>query len=171
MANAKNNEEVFTLTREFDAPRDLVFEVWTNPKHFSKWFSPKGFTPKFISQDIRVGGITHYCMTSPDGTEVWGKTIYQEITKPTKLVYLQQFSNPEGGMGRHPMSPTWPPQMLTTIEFEAVGNKTKIVLTWKPVDASKEEMDTFIAAKPGMSQGWGGTFENLDAYLEEVRNG
>src|SRR5690349_12022921 len=40
----------------------------------------------------------------------------------------------------HPMSPTWPPQMLTTIEFEAVGNKTKIVLTWKPVDASKEEM-------------------------------
>ena len=72
-------------------------------------------------------------------------------------------------MGRHPMSPTWPPQMLTTVQFEEVGKKTKIILTWKPVDASDVEMNTFIAAKPGMSQGWGGTFENLEAFLEEVR--
>ncbi len=166
---AEKNSEVI-ITREFNAPRDMLFEVWSNPEHFTQWFSPKGFKNHFKTLDIRAGGGIHYRMTAPDGTEVWGRAQYREISKPNRIVYLQWFSNPEGGIGFHPLAPSFPRQMLTTIVFESVSaSKSKITLTWQPYEATAEELATFEAAKPNMAQGWGGTFEQLDAYLAEQR--
>jgi uncharacterized protein YndB with AHSA1/START domain len=67
---------------------------------------------------------------------------------------------------RHPLSPTWPLKLLTTVTFaDAPGGKTSLTLRWSPLDASADERKTFDAAHNGMQGGWGGTFERLDAYL------
>jgi uncharacterized protein YndB with AHSA1/START domain len=170
LQDAEDFEEVFTLTRTFEASRDLLFRVWIDPEHLKHWMSPKGFSIRYVKADIRPGGIAHYCMSGSNGMQMWGKATYQEIVPPELLTYIQSFSDETGGMGRHPMSPTWPQQMLTRIRFFEEGRSTRITLKWIPLFATAEEMATFKQAMAGMSQGWGGTFEHLDQYLAEVRD-
>jgi uncharacterized protein YndB with AHSA1/START domain len=159
----------FIIEREFNAPRDVVFKVWTQPEHLAKWMAPKGFQSEYKKADVKPGGMYHYVMTSPDGAQMWGKVVYKELKFPNRIVYLQYFSDEAGGVTRHPMSSTWPLEMLTTIVFEEPSKgKTKIVLTWEPQDANAVELETFEAAKSGMTQGWGGTFELLENYLKEI---
>ena len=110
----KNNDTVkeFVISRVFDAPRELVFKVWTEPEHIAKWFGPKGVSIKSAKMDLRPGGSLLTCMGTPDGREMWGKWVFREIAPPEKLVYINSFSDEKGGLARHPMSPTWPLEML-----------------------------------------------------------
>ncbi len=97
---------------------------------------------------------------------MWAKFVYREIVAPERLVWVHSFSDEAGGLTRHPLSPTWPLELLTTVTFEdAPGGKTKVTLRWSPLDATAEEQKTFDAAHDGMRGGWGGTFERLTAYL------
>lgn len=161
----KNNVTPLIIERVFNAPVDLVFDTWTDTSHLCHWMGPKGVKTTYKSANIVVNGIAHYCVEFPDGMKMWGKVKYHEIKKPNRLVYSQFFSDENGGVGKHPMSDSWPAEMLTTIEFESLGNKTKIKLTWIPVNGTPEEIKTFTEAMSGMHQGWGGAFENLDTYL------
>ena len=160
----------FTITRTFKAPRTLVWEVFTQPQHMEKWLSPAGMKNLSSKTDFRVGGTHHYGQAGPDGGTMWGMLHYQLIQPPEKLVYLQHFSDEKGGLTRHPMAPLWPPQMLTTVVLkEQAPDLTELTLTWEAVDASPEEQAFFDNAHAGMSQGWGGTFDQLDAYLAKVQ--
>jgi uncharacterized protein YndB with AHSA1/START domain len=100
---------------------------------------------------------------------IWGKFTYQEVTPPSRLVWLHSFSD-EGGVNltRHPMNPNWPLELLTTITFEEQSDKTKLTLTWAPVNAKRIEIKAFAEAMPGMNQGWGGSFEQLDILLHQA---
>lgn len=76
------------------------------------------------------------------------------------------FSNEAGGTTRHPLSATWPLELLTSVTFEEQpGGKTKVTLVWSPLNATDEERQTFDAAHDSMRGGWGGTFERLETYL------
>jgi uncharacterized protein YndB with AHSA1/START domain len=90
---------------------------------------------------------------------------YQEIQKPSQIVYVQSFSDEHEGTTMHPMSPTFPKELLTTIVFEDLGNKTKLTFKWFAINASDEEVATFESSKDGMSHGWNGSFNQLDAYI------
>jgi uncharacterized protein YndB with AHSA1/START domain len=91
-------------------------------------------------------------------------------SRPTKLVWAHSFSNEAGGITRHPLSATWPLELLTTVTLEEQPDgKTKVTLVWSPLNASPEELQTFDAARDSMRGGWGGTFERLDAYLAGVK--
>ncbi len=157
----------FVITRTFNAPRDLVFDVWTTPDHLKNWLAPGGMTIQYKKADIRPGGISHYYMETPGG-KMWGKVSYKEIEKPNRLVYVQSFSDENGGVAAHPLAPTFPREMLTTVLFKAVGDKTEITLTWSPINPSAEESATFEHAKGGMAQGWGGSFDQLDTYIAKL---
>jgi len=159
----------FTTSRTFDAPRELVWKVWTEHDHLKNWFTPGGVTLTHSTMDFRPGGSLHSAMKSPDGTEMWGKMIYQEIDPPHRLVYITTFSDKDGGLTRHPMSNTWPLEMLTTITLEPENGKTKVTVEWEPIHATPEEVATLEIARDGMSQGWNGTFEQLKAYLESIQ--
>ena len=161
--NSKASSE-FVISRTFNAPRDIIFDMWTDPKHLVNWMGPTGSKSHYKTADIRPGGMSHYYMEIPGG-KLWGKVNYKEIQKPSRLVYVQSFSDENGGLGTHPMAPIFPPEMLTTVIFEASGNKTNLTLTWIAVNATDEEIATFEGMKPGMTQGWGGSFERLDEYL------
>ena len=75
------------FTRIFDAPRSLVFEVWTNPKHLAHWWGPIGFTLTSLEHDFRPGGHWKFIMHGPDGTDYHNRIKYHEIAKPQRLVY------------------------------------------------------------------------------------
>jgi len=156
----------FVISRVLDAPRDKVWRAWTEVEHLRQWWGPKGFAVTHCQVDLRPGGLMHYCLRMPDGGEMWGKFVYREIVKPERLVWINSFSDKEGGTTVHPMSPDWPREMLTKVTFEAQGGKTKVTVQWVPVEASTEiERKTFDAGRDSMKQGWSGTFEKLEAYL------
>jgi len=117
--------------------------------------------------DFRPGGIYHYGMQAPNGAAMWGKFVYREIVPPERMVFINSFSDEDGGVTRHPMSPSWPLEMLSTFTFEELpGGKTRFTLRWRAYNASAEEQKTFDAAHDSMNQGWGGTLEQLTAYLK-----
>ena len=156
----------FVISRVFDAPRDKVWKAWTEVERLKQWWGPKGFVVTHCKVDLRPGGIMHYCLRTPDGNEMWGKFAYREIVKPERLVWINSFSDKEGGTTVHPMSPDWPREMLTKVTFEEQGGKTKVTVQWTPVDASTEvERKTFEDGRSSMQQGWTGTFEQFEQYL------
>lgn len=158
--------EDFVITREFDAPRDLMFRVWTECAHLSQWWGPKGFTVFHCNVDLRPGGTFHYGMRAPnDGPEMWGKFVYQEVTRPERLVYLVSFSDANGGVTRHPMAPDWPLEMKNTVTFEEKNGKTVVTLRGSAYNASEKEAATFHAGHMSMEGGYGGTMKQLEEYL------
>lgn len=160
-------DDRFVINRSFEAPIDVVFDMWTNPKHFSKWMPPTGATMEFIRADIRPGGSTFYRMEAAGGVTMFGKAFYKEITKPNRVVYTQIFCDKDEVISRHPMAPTWPETMLTTVTLTEEGsNRTRVTIIWEIFgEATPAERETFSKAKAGMSQGWGGSFDKLDDYL------
>lgn len=168
LAKETSGEEKFFINRSFDAPVELMFDMWTKPEHFSRWLPPTGFEMEFIKCSIQPGGSSFYLMTGPGGIKMYGRADYLKVDKPDRIVYTQQFCDEHENVTRHPMSPTWPATMLTTIELAGEGdNRTRIKVSWEPHDATPEEIDTFLMARAGMTQGWTGSFDKLEAYLSD----
>ena len=120
--------------------------------------------------DLRVGGTYHYGMKTPDGGAMWGLFKYREIVPKEKLVFVNSFSDEKGGITRHPGQQKWPLYMLSTFTFEdAPGGKTKFTVRWQTLDATAEEQQTFDTMHDSMTQGWGGTMDQLAAYLAKAR--
>lgn len=157
----------FVINRSFDVDLETMYEMWSNPKHFSKWLPPTGMQMEFIKADIKPGGSTFYMMFNDSGMKMYGKTHYKEMTKPNRLVYTQEFSDADGNMSRHPMAPTWPATMLTVVTLTEEGpHQTRVTIEWEPFgNATREEIETFLAARAGMTQGWTGSFDKLEDYI------
>jgi uncharacterized protein YndB with AHSA1/START domain len=98
---------------------------------------------------------------------MYGRAEYLKIEKPHTISYKQQFCDANENISRHPMAPTWPETMLTTVRLAEEGpDRTRVTVTWEVVGkATPEEMDTFIKARGGMTQGWTGSFDKLEDYL------
>jgi uncharacterized protein YndB with AHSA1/START domain len=160
----------FVISRVFDAPRGVVWECFTKPERMKEWWGPKGSVIVASKMDLRVGGTYHGAMRDPGGRVMWAKFVYREIVAPELLVWEHSFSDEAGGLTRHPMSPTWPLKLLTTVTLaQAPENKTALTLRWSPLEATEEERKTFDAAHDGMRGGWGGSFDQLDAYLAKAK--
>jgi uncharacterized protein YndB with AHSA1/START domain len=170
MSAAEAKSKDFVTTRVFDAPPETLWKCFTEPERMKEWFGPKGSFVVSSKMDLRVGGTYHGAMRGPDGKVMWAKFVYREISPPRRLVWEHSFSDEAGGLTRHPLSPTWPLRLLTTVTLEdAPGGKTKLTLVWSLLDASDQERKTFDAAHDGMRGGWGGSFERLDDYLASAK--
>lgn len=102
------DREIVT-TRTFDAPVERVWAVWTDPRHISKWWGPRGFTTTTKEWDLRPGGVWRFTMHGPDGTDYLNRVRYQEVVKGERLVYLH------GGEGAHADI-----EFIAVVRFEAV---------------------------------------------------
>lgn len=158
------------LTRVLNAPRELVFRVWTDPEHFKLWWGPKGFSLNVVKMNVRPGGTFLGSQRSPEGQVMWGKFEYREVKAPEKLVFVNSFSDEEGNTIRAPFSSTWPLKILNTLTFEETDGKTTLTMRGGPLDATEEELQTFEAAKQMLQQGFGGTFEQLETYLASLES-
>src|SRR5271165_2323329 len=80
-------ERELVITRIFDAPRELVFRMWTDPRHVAQWWGPDGFTNPVCEMDVRPGGALHIVMRGPDGTQYPMRGEFREIIEPERLVF------------------------------------------------------------------------------------
>ena len=161
-------EKPFVISRRFDAPRDLLWKSWTEAERLKQWWGPKGFVVHTCKVDLRPGGVFHYGMSAPDGSDMWGRFLYREIDRPRRLEFIVSFSDPDGGISRHPGHLEWPPQMLSTVTFEEAGGKTTVTVQWQAYEATDLERKTFQDGMASMQEGWTGTFEQLDGYLAKA---
>jgi uncharacterized protein YndB with AHSA1/START domain len=166
---AETNSSEFVLSRVLDAPRALVWKAFTEAERLKEWWGPKGFTVIASKVDLRVGGTFHYGMKAPDGTPMWGKFVFREIVAPERMVFISSFSDEAGGTTRHPGHMSWPLHMLSTFTFEELPDgKTRFTIRWQAYNASADEQKTFDAGHDSMRMGWGGTLDQLAAYLAKA---
>ncbi|CAG7655071.1 SRPBCC domain-containing protein [Paenibacillus allorhizosphaerae] len=166
MNNIPNQPLEMTFKRVFDAPRELVYKVWTEPQHFANWWGPKGFFLEVAKMEVRPGGIFLGCQSSSDGNHVmWGKFTYQEVVTPEKLVFIQSFSDEQGNTIRAPFNANWPLEIMNIITLEENEGKTTLMLNGGPLNASTDEQAAYDVTAPMLQQGLEGTFDQLADYL------
>ena len=146
------DREIVT-TRLIDAPRELVYEAWTDPKHVGHWFGPDGFTTITKSMDVRPGGKWVFVMHGPDGTEWPNVVTYEEVTPPTRLVYLH-------GDDKEP------DMFHVTMTLDDEGGQT--ALTMRAVFKSAAARD-FVVRERGAIEGGKQTVQRLEAYVRGLR--
>jgi uncharacterized protein YndB with AHSA1/START domain len=152
MENKKSNtqDRELLITRQLDAPIDLVWEAWTSPEHIASWWGPNGFTNTITKMDLRPGGEWDLVMHGPDGTDYINKSIFREVIPYKKIVY-------EHVTG---------PKFVATVSFEQQGDQTCI--TWHMLFETAEEfirtVKTFKADE-GLKQ----NIEKLGIYLAGMK--
>jgi uncharacterized protein YndB with AHSA1/START domain len=149
-----------TITRVFDAPVDLVWKAWTDPKYVMQWWGPNGFTSPVCKMDFRVGGRSLCCMKSPDGQEFWNAIEYHEIVPHEKIVSSMYFADANGnkvepeayGIDHEAIEGAYDVTL-----FEDLGNgKTKLThIGNEPMESAKNS---------GQLEGW----NQIIAKIEEV---
>ena len=143
------------LSRVFDAPRELVWQAWTDPEHIGQWFGPKGFTIETHEIDIRVGGRWRFDMIAPDGTVYGNRMVFLEFRKP-ELMVMDHGSDKDND----------PKRFRVTLTFDEQGDK-KTVLTLRqlhPTKAQRLEGIGFGAVEFGYQ-----TLDKLADYLARLR--
>jgi uncharacterized protein YndB with AHSA1/START domain len=160
-----------TITRLFDAPRDLVWKAVTEGERLMHWWGPKGFTPLMCEVDLRPGGIFRYSLRAPDGSVMWGKWVYGEIVAPELLVSVVSTTDEDGNPMRHPMSRNFPIEMLYKMTLSERDGKTTMTISGAPFNATEEERKAFEAGRDSMEQGFDGTLGKLVAYLAREQGG
>ncbi len=147
----------FVVTRTFDAPRDLVFRVFTEADHIKQWWGPEHFSTPVCTVDFRVGGTWHYAMQSPDGERYWGKGVYTAIDRPRSFSYIDSFSDESGA--------TVPPELPVTVALQESGKKT--IVTSTVFFGTPEVRDQLLGMQ--MVEGWNSTWDCLEAYLATIQ--
>lgn len=139
------------ISRVLNAPRELVWEAWTNPQHLVNWFGPKGFTNTFYEADIRTGGKWRFMMHGPDGRNYPNVVLFSEVLKPKRLVYFQ--GSDEDNF----------PNFKATVIFEELEGKTKLtMLSVFPTTDEKEFAVREICAVEGGNE----TLDKLELYIK-----
>lgn len=141
-------------SRVFNAPRELVFSAFTDPKHLAQWWGPDGFTLTTSAHDFRPGGIWRFVMHGPDGRDYQNRVTYDEIDPPKRIVYRHG-----GGDDVEPV------QFNTTITFEDVGGKTRVI--WHGTFPSAEERARVIK-EYGADKGLEQTLARLAEHVEAL---
>ncbi len=164
-----STEPILVITRVFNAPRTLVWKAHAEAEHLGQWWGPKGFGMQVLSLEFRPGGNFHYCMTTPDGTDMWGLFTYQEIKAPERLVFVNSFADAAGKKIRNPWDASFPLEIRNAITLTEAAGKTTLELRAQPLGASAAENAVFAGMFPSMQGGYGGTLDKLADVLEKLR--
>jgi uncharacterized protein YndB with AHSA1/START domain len=159
------------ITRTLDAPRDLVFKMWTDPEHLANWWGPAGMGLRVVSFDLQPGGIFHYAMVAQNGAEMFGRMAYRQINPPERLVWVNSFADAEGNVAQSSYFPNneFPLEILNVLRLEEENGKTLLTLSGGPINASAEQEAFYLGMIPNMEQGFGGTFQQLEKYLASLK--
>ena len=142
-------ERVLVITRDFDAPRSLVFKAWTSPDHLMRWWGPHGFTVVSCDMDLRVGGAWHLRMRSPTGVEDRQVGVIRELVEPERLVFTYAFVDENGNRGH---------ETIVTVSFADVGGKTRLTVHQAVFESVKVRDDHV--------NGWGEALDHLADYVK-----
>jgi uncharacterized protein YndB with AHSA1/START domain len=151
MKSSSTADREISTTRVFDAPRELVWKMWTDPEHLVQWWGPVGFTTTVQQMNVETGGEWRLIMRGPDGRDYHNRIIYREVLEPERLVYEH---SPEKG--------SEPVSFQTTVTFAARGDKTEVGVTMLfPNAAAREHVIKTYRAAEGLAS----TLGRLEAKL------
>lgn len=165
MTAIKNSKTKLTLpsdreiliTRTFDAPRELVWQMWTTAEHLQQWWGPDGWSLPVCELDFRPGGTWFYCMQGPDNMQSCGRATYLEIEAPERIVYEDAFADAEGNVVEEM------PIGYNTLNFVESDGKTTVANTVRyPTQADRDRV-----IEMGMEAGVDQTLNRLEAYLAQ----
>ena len=144
----ESEQRVVTIIRVFDAPRQLVFKVWTRPEHLVQWWGPHGFTVLSCTMDFRVDGAWTLSMRSPAGIVDRQRGVFREIVEPERLAFTYAFEDENGRPGH---------ETIVTVSFADLGGKTRLTLHHAVFESVKLR-DEHVA-------GWGEALDHLAEYV------
>lgn len=136
------------IERTFDAPRSLVYQMWSKPDHLSKWSAPKGFTIPAARTDFREGGRWYARMLATDGADYRVQGKYIEIVEGKRIVLTHAWLDGSGAPGR---------ETLITIDLEDTGRQTKMSFLQEGFES--------VESRNGMAVGWNECFDQLEQQL------
>jgi uncharacterized protein YndB with AHSA1/START domain len=142
------------VTRVLDAPRDLVWKVWSEPAHLVHWWGLKDYTTHSLTVDFRAGGGYRSCIRSPEGRDHWMRGRYWEIEAPERMVFTFAWEEPEGQPGH---------ETLVTVNLTAEGDKTRLTF-YQTLFESVHQRDSH-------REGWAECLELLDRHLKKLVGG
>jgi uncharacterized protein YndB with AHSA1/START domain len=145
-------EREIRIEREFDAPRDRVFAVYTDPDLIPEWWGPRGSTAEVVEMDVRTGGDWRFVQHSPDGSQTGFRGTYREVSPPERIVQTFEWDGMPGYVS------------VETATFEDLGDRTKVVTT--SVFHTTEERDGMLGS--GMEGGLNDTYARLDELLARL---
>jgi uncharacterized protein YndB with AHSA1/START domain len=151
--NAPYGECTVTLTRVYDAPREIVWRAWTDPKYLAQWFGPKHFTSSVPQLDVRVGGALRIVMHGPDGNDYPMKGVFKEIVAPERLVFSNIAVDKDS---QHLLVGE------TTVILEDAGGKTKLTLH----AYAKGLVPLAPQMLAGMEAGWSQSLDKLQVLVD-----
>jgi uncharacterized protein YndB with AHSA1/START domain len=157
-----NNDEVL-IVREYDAPRELVFKVWTDPEHLKNWYAPEGCEIEISHFDFKTGGKFLHCIYNKAVHDCWCSGIFREIVAPEKIVYDLTVSDKNGKPTRPVdagMDPEWPATTTVTVLFESIGDKTRITL--------HQAVSQNLAKRTGAYPSWLSMLDKLENELAKM---
>ena len=159
--NSKSNQDAVVIERTFEAPVDLVWQMWTDPEHFKQWYGPQGFSVPVAEMDLRVGGKRLICMASPDGSmKMWTTGEYTEIVPKVRLVYTESPADEDGNLvspAAMGMPEGYPATTEVSVVLEGLDGRTKMVMTHAGMPAGS-----------GAGGGWEQAFDKLAEHIETV---
>jgi uncharacterized protein YndB with AHSA1/START domain len=160
MTDESGFQTAVTIERNFDAPVDLIWQMWTDPEHFKAWYGPDGATIPVAKMDVHIGGTRLVCMEvqTPNGLmQMWFTGEYREVVENERLVYTESMSDESGNV----ISPSdlgmpagHPSMTEVRVELEDVGGRTKMVVTHAGIPADS----------PGAA-GWAMALDKLAAHV------
>jgi uncharacterized protein YndB with AHSA1/START domain len=143
------------LKRVLDAPRELVWKVWTDPAHLAQWWGPKGFTNPRCEWDARPGGAIHIDMRAPDGVVYPMSGVFKEVVEPERLVFVSSALDENGNSMF---------DVLNTVTLMEERGKTALMLQARVISVT-ERAPQYLK---GMEMGWNMSFDRLAEYLARV---
>ena len=152
---ASTADREIVLTRTFDAPRELVFDAWTDTKQIVQWWGPTGFTTTTDELEVKPGGVWRFVMHGPDGTDYKNKIVFIEVVRPERLVYRHAGD-----------AETDPVRFHVTVTFAAQGSKTR--LTMASIFETAEERNR-VVEKYGAIEGGKQTLSRLAEHLARLK--
>jgi len=159
------NERAFAISRLFEAPQSSLWRALTEPDQLSNWWGPKGFPVAAAKMDFRPGGRYLYGLKALDGGIMWGRFVYRNIDELSRIVLISSFSNEDGEITRHPLSESWPLEMLSVFQLESKGNRTRLTVRATAINATDAERETLARAHDSLMQGWSGTLGQLEDFI------
>ena len=150
-----DSDREIIISRIFDAPRELVWEAWTNPEHVLHWWGPNGFTTTIKQMDFRVGGVWEHVMHGPDGTDYPNGSVFREIVEPERIVFSHGGAR-EDGPGAH---------FVATWTFEALGKQTRLTIHMVFDTPAEREL---VVTEFGAIEGGKQTLARLAEFLAKI---
>lgn len=158
----EHNKKELVVTRVFDAPKERVWQAWTNPEYLKKWWGPKTYSCPECEIDLRIGGRFKNSMQGPDGKIIWGTGTYKEIVPNERLVFTDSFADEKGnivpsedyGMKGMPL------EMLVTVILEEEDGKTRMTMTHAGLPEGEHSV--------GANIGWNSSFDKMAELLKQM---